>query len=70
MPSNTEITSSQLARLIGLPTAPAIIDVRTAEDVSADPRFLPGAAQRDALDVATWAKTFAGRDVVVVCQRA
>ncbi len=69
MPSNTEITSSQLARLIGLPTAPAIIDVRTAEDVSADPRFLPGAAQRDALDVATWAKTFAGRDVVVVCQK-
>jgi len=69
MPSNTEITSSQLSRLIGLPTAPTIIDVRSAEDVSADPRFLPGAVHRDALDVASWSKAFAGRDVVVVCQK-
>ncbi|MFC7400090.1 chromate resistance protein ChrB domain-containing protein [Chelatococcus sp. GCM10030263] len=69
MPSNTEITSSQLARLIGLPTAPTIIDVRTAEDISADPRFLPGAEHRDAVEVASWAKEFTGRNVVVVCQK-
>ena len=32
MPSPTEITVQQLSRLIGLPAAPAIIDVRTDED--------------------------------------
>lgn len=69
MPSNTEITSSQLARLIGLPTAPVIIDVRIDEDVAADSRFLPGAERRAALDVAVWANEFSGRNVVVVCQK-
>lgn len=69
MPSNSEITSSQLARLIGLPTAPAIIDVRTQEDFEADARLLPATVRREALEVTAWAPEFAGRDVVVVCQR-
>lgn len=69
MPSNTEITSSQLARLIGLPTAPVVLDVRSDEDIAADPRFLPGAERRDALGVANWAKEFAGRNVVTVCRK-
>lgn len=69
MPSNTEITSSQLARLIGLPTAPAIVDVRAVEDIAADPRFLPASTNRNALEVTHWAADFAGRDVVIVCQR-
>ena len=47
MPSNTEITVTQLFRLIGLPTAPALIDVRTAEDFAADPRLIPAARRRD-----------------------
>ena len=42
MPSTTEITVPQLSRLIGLPTSPAIIDVRTDEDFAADPRLIPG----------------------------
>lgn len=69
MPSNTEITASQLSRLIGLPNSPAIIDVRTAEDVADDPRFVPGATHRPALDVAKWAKEFTSHNVVVVCQK-
>ncbi|MEP9377256.1 sulfurtransferase/chromate resistance protein [Aquabacter sp. CN5-332] len=69
MPSNTEITTSQLTRLVGLPTAPAIIDVRTPEDFDADPRLLPAAVRRDAQAAAAWAAEFAGRDVVVVCQK-
>ena len=32
MPSTTLITISQLSRLVGLPQAPAIVDVRTEED--------------------------------------
>ncbi len=69
MPSNTEITHSQLSSLIGLPNAPVIIDVRTTEDTADDPRFLPGAIHRQALDVAAWAKEFSSQNVVVVCQK-
>ena len=32
------ITASQLSRLIGTPDCPLIVDVRTDEDVAADPR--------------------------------
>lgn len=69
MPSNIEITTSQLSRLVGLPTAPVLIDVRTQEDVDADPRFLPAALRRDASRVTTWAGEFTGRDVVVVDEK-
>src|SRR5215467_12599087 len=69
MPSPTEITITQLSRLIGLPAAPAIVDVRDEEDFGADPRLIPGAQRRDALSVASWAGDYAGRSVVVTCQR-
>lgn len=69
MPSNTEITTSQLARLVGLPAAPIIVDVRTTEDYEADTRLLPAALRRDFQTVPTWAVEFAGRDVTVVCQK-
>ena len=38
MPSVTAITSTQLSRLIGLPQAPALVDVRLDDDYRADPR--------------------------------
>jgi rhodanese-related sulfurtransferase len=69
MPSNTEITISQLIRLVGLSTAPTIIDVRSAEDFKGDPRLLPGAVRRDALTVAEWATECVGHHVVVVCKK-
>jgi len=69
MPAPTIVTTQQLARRIGLPDAPTIIDVRTPEDAAADPRFLPGALRRSHRDVADWAGGFAGRDVTVVCQK-
>ncbi|WP_376710700.1 chromate resistance protein ChrB domain-containing protein [Pseudochrobactrum lubricantis] len=69
MPSNSEITTSQLIRLIGLPGSPTIIDVRIDEDTLADPRLLPAAARREALSVANWSKDFAGKSVIVVCQQ-
>ena len=47
MPSPTEITVSQLSRLIGLPNAPVILDVRTDEDYAGDPRLMPGSRRRD-----------------------
>lgn len=69
MPSPSEITPAQLARRIGLPDAPVLIDVRIPEDVAADPRRLPAALARSHRDVAAWAAGFAGRDAVVICQR-
>ncbi|TPK90883.1 sulfurtransferase [Mesorhizobium sp. B2-4-12] len=69
MPSTTAITVSQLSRLVGLPGAPAIVDVRTDEDFDADPRLLPASSRRDFRTVSTWTSDFAGKPVVVVCQK-
>jgi rhodanese-related sulfurtransferase len=67
MPST--ISPQQLARRVGLPDAPVLIDVRTAEDAAADPRLLPGSLRRDHGQVAAWAPGFRGRGAVVVCQK-
>jgi rhodanese-related sulfurtransferase len=69
MPSNTEITTQQLSRLVGLPTSPTIVDVRMSDDFEADRRLLPGAQRRDFETVASWAPDFAGSNVVVICQK-
>lgn len=69
MPSPTEISVSQLARLVGQSNAPAIVDVRTDSDYAEDPRLVPGSLRRNAQDAATWAHDFSGSNVVVICQR-
>jgi rhodanese-related sulfurtransferase len=68
MPSPTEISVSQLARLVGTPDAPAIVDVRSDEHWNADPRFIPCALRRNATQVDTWAQDYRGKRVVVSCQ--
>ncbi len=69
MASPVSITPQQLARRVGLPDAPPILDVRTEEDAAADPRLIPAALRRDHRDMAGWASGFAGRQVVVACRR-
>jgi rhodanese-related sulfurtransferase len=69
MTTPNDITPAQLARRIGLPDAPLLIDVRLPEDVARDPRRLPAAIARDPLTVPEWAPMAAGRAAVVVCQR-
>jgi rhodanese-related sulfurtransferase len=69
MPSHDVITVPQLTRLMGLPEAPTIIDVRTDEDFARDPRLLPASLRRDYRSVTTWADAFAGQSSVIVCQR-
>ncbi len=69
MPSPTEITFSQLSRLLGTPTAPILIDVRIDEDVALDPQLIPTARrfrfdQMDAL-----APGLLGKKAVVYCQK-
>lgn len=67
MPSPTEITVPQLARLIGLPDAPILLDVRLDEDFEADPRLLPTAVRVPHDTMAEMAPKLAGRRVVVLC---
>jgi rhodanese-related sulfurtransferase len=69
MSSSTQINAAQLLRLVGLPDAPTLIDVRIPDDVALDTRILPNAGQRSHKTVAEWASDYAGARVVVVCQR-
>lgn len=69
MSSPTEISVHQLSRLIGLPRAPALVDVRTDEDYAADPRLIPGSVRRKATD--GWAAKAGGAPghAIAVCQK-
>lgn len=71
MPAPTAISVSQLARLIGRPDCPALIDVRTDEDYAANPRLIPGAVRRIWSDVSSWANDFVtqGTPAVVICNK-
>lgn len=63
------ISAAQLARLIGTPEAPAVVDLRTVEDFAADPRLIPASLRHPHDRVADLAPRLAGRAVVTVCQR-
>ena len=63
------INVAQLTRLIGTPDAPAIIDLRRDTERASDPRALPASFRRDHRTVSSWAGEYAGRSVIVVCQR-
>lgn len=67
MPSPNTITVSQLNRLIGLPDAPVIVDVRIDEDFDNDPSFLPSAFRHPFNEIEALVPRLAGRKVVVVC---
>ncbi len=69
MPSFLEISPEKLSRLVGTPSAPALIDVRTDEDFEADPRLIPGSRRRSHEDVASWAGELMNGPVVIICQK-
>jgi rhodanese-related sulfurtransferase len=69
MSSPDFISASKLARLIGRPDCPTLIDVQIDEDFAADPRLLPGAVRRPFASVAEWAPEYSGKSVVVICQK-
>ena len=63
------ISIDKLARLVGLPKCPALIDVRTDEDFDADPRLIPSAMRRPAVEVMAWAPGLNGSGAVVICEK-
>ncbi len=69
MPTLNTISVDKLARLIGTPGGPALLDVRTDDDFAADPRHLPGATRYAHTDVADWGPRFNGRSAVILCQQ-
>lgn len=69
MPSVTEITVAQLSRIIGVPGAPIIVDVRVPQDYDAAPLLLPGSVRRVSTEVAKWAAEFQNKNLVVLCQK-
>lgn len=69
MPSPTEITVSQLYRLIGTPALPVLVDVCIDEDFQADPRFIPGAFRHPASEIDELVPHLQGKPVVVICQK-
>jgi len=68
MPGFSEISPEQLSRLIGLPDAPVVLDVRTEEDFAADPHLIP-TTRRAAHDSVADLPGLAGRRIVVACQK-
>ncbi len=66
MSLRTSISPPELAALIGSPSAPTLIDIRTDEEFSGDPRFIPGALRRDPSSIADWAPEFSARPVLVI----
>ena len=69
MASYNEIPASALARLIGTPDCPTLLDVRTDEDYDDDPRRIPGAFRHPFKDVFELANELTGQSVVVYCQK-
>jgi rhodanese-related sulfurtransferase len=68
MPSMNTISADKLARLIGTPNCPALVDVRTDDDHEADPRLIPGSMRRSHAEASAWAREFTGRSAIVICQ--
>jgi len=69
MPGPDAITPAQLMRLIGTPDAPAILDLRIAEDVAADPCLIPGSRLHAYGEILALLPELQGRRTVVSCQR-
>jgi rhodanese-related sulfurtransferase len=71
MPAPDAISCEQLARLLGTPKAPTLLDVRTAEARATDPRLVPGAITLTEADLSPAGLTALARPlsgpVVVIC---
>jgi rhodanese-related sulfurtransferase len=69
MSSTNTISIEKLARLVGMPHCPVLVDVRTEDDFNANPHLIPGAMRRPHADPSDWAREFAGHDAVVICRK-
>ncbi|RFB81202.1 chromate resistance protein ChrB domain-containing protein [Methylovirgula sp. 4M-Z18] len=69
MSSFTFIAPEKLARLIGTPKCPALLDVRAPDDSASNPSLVPGAYPCSHENVLQWAATFRPSAIVTIGQR-
>jgi rhodanese-related sulfurtransferase len=69
MSSINSISIDKLARLVGTPGCPIVIDVRTDEDTTGDPSLVPGSVQRSHETVQTWVRKLPTTAAVVICRQ-
>ena len=69
MASYNEISVSALARLVGTPECPVLLDVRIDEDFDDNPKLIPSAYRHSFLDMVSIADGLRGKVVVVYCQK-
>ena len=68
MATPNSISDDKLARLIGTPACPVLLDVRSLNDLRDHPRLIPGSKPRRWDTVAEWGATLGGRSTVVICR--
>lgn len=68
MAAPNAISPEKLARIIGTPRAPLLLDVRSEEDFAADPRLLPAAMRVDDRALAAFALQLGGQLSIALCQ--
>src|ERR1700722_20351192 len=66
--SLNNISPEKLWRLIGVPHAPALVDVRAEAAFAADALFIPRAVRWTPSPVSEWGPEFAGRSTIVICE--
>jgi hypothetical protein len=66
MSSTTTISHEKLARLIGTPACPVLLDVRTDEDFALDQRLIPGSRRRSHKNIETWRDEADGKRAIVI----
>ena len=69
MAAPVAITTAQLARLIGTPDTPVLVDICIPPDFEADPRVVPGAIRWSHAEIDALVPQMRDRNVVVICQK-
>lgn len=68
MTAPNAISTDRLARIIGTPRAPLLLDVRSDEDFAADPRLIPGALRTSDGTLSDVTARLHGQPSITVCQ--
>lgn len=69
IPAPNTITSSQLARLIGTPDCPILIDICIDADFADDPRLIPTSYRHPFGEIEALVPEVQGRSCVIICQK-
>ena len=67
MSAINSISGDKLARLVGTPRCPSLIDIRSNDEFSSNPRLIPGSIRKTHSNVSEWAGEFAAQSAVVIC---